>query len=812
MIAEPSGGISIKEGEKIVASFTPKTAVSERGPATVREVDIASHAVLDVRIPIRRGNDEPGREEAWIAEKAASAAKLIDWRVVGAQDADGETSLVLKVAASGIEEYQTAARLSRCDGQPVTLFRRKWDFTGHVFRSAGPELPPPAARSIQGHRGGAPEGKPAGGFFFTAASSTLGAVGDAARLRPPSALNDGNPATAWTTDGDGRGQLVTARSSGGFPILGLRILPGDTSSEKGFRASARPRKLSLIFGRDPAQNLDVELVEDADGGARRFQDPFWVPLPKPVTSACVTVLAREVTSAKMPMSIAELDVLTEIDGPDAAERLVAGIAEGSPCQARQPLLLRLGAPALAQTSAAIVKAAPGPARECLIESLDALLAAGTAATPDTTNALVAALAGANESEDKILLKRLPMLAAASANSVDAIAAVLADDKRPDPDRVRAARVLAAMHRREASAHVIASLGHGGRSLRKDLRGIASSLKSPALTDVLTALETSKPEDNQRRADLLAVVGALAAGEPGQRAASLAVLRAELAAKRSFEAMARAILALGQIRDGAALDVLIDVREHDDDGVLRELAIVELANAEDARVVPALRAALRDGDPVVRETAASGLGSRHASDAAAELIAGAKQEPWPRVRRAEIATLGELCTNEGNQLLIRAFERDAEEVRQAALTGLAHCYGAKATGTLLRTLGRLAESADMRSLAARILGERKDPRLVPGLTEILNRLLTESQADLSLEGVIADTAMALAAIRTPEAISALVGLISDSRPSVQRIAVDSLGVVCDPGAGAAALRKAAASKDEAISIPAATAEARCREKK
>jgi HEAT repeat protein len=180
-----------------------------------------------------------------------------------------------------------------------------------------------------------------------------------------------------------------------------------------------------------------------------------------------------------------------------------------------------------------------------------------------------------------------------------------------------------------------------------------------------------------------------------------------------------------------------------------------------------------------------------------------------VRRAEVIALGELCVAEGNDLLIRAFQRDVEEVRQAALSGIARCYGVKATGTLLRTLGRLAESADMRSLAARLLGERKDPRTVPGLAEILARLLTESQADLSLEAVIADSAMALATLRGDQAISAVVGLLSDPRPSVQRIAIDALGVVCDPGAGAVALRNATASKDEAISIPAATAEANCR---
>ena len=307
-----------------------------------------------------------------------------------------------------------------------------------------------------------------------------------------------------------------------------------------------------------------------------------------------------------------------------------------------------------------------------------------------------------------------------------------------------------------------------------------------------------------------IAGALASREPDLVPAALSALRAPLHGTASFEEQARAIEGLGLLRDPLARDELIDVCAHHSDGVLRSLAVNELASAEGA--VPALRAALDDTDPRVRETAAASLGHKNDKASAKAIIAGAKQEPWPQVRRAEIASLGELCTAEGNELLIRAFQRDIVEIRQVALVGIAHCYQTKATGLLLRTLGRLAESADMRSLAARLLGERKDPQTVTGIAESLARLLVESQADLSLEAVIADSAMALAALRSPEAIAALVGLFSDLRPSVQRIAVDALGVVCDPGLGAAALKTASMSKDEAISIPATAAAANCRERR
>lgn len=804
---EADGSVAIRDGQKAIASFVPKTAKAQRGPATVRTVTASGHSLIEVRIPVLAEGAK--REEVWIAERAAGGARSLWWNLAGARDADGETALVVTASERGVEEYQTAARLSRCDGATMPLFRRTWDFASHNFRAAPPELPPRATTTLQAHRGGAPEGKPLGGFFFSAASGSSGGGGDAAKLKPPAAVNDGNPATVWTSDGDGRGQILTARSSGGFPIIGLRMLTGDTSGEKSFRASAKPRRLSLIFGRDATQNVDVDLVEDADGGARRYREPYWIALPNPVTSTCVTVMIRESTSEKSPLSIADLDVLTVLDGPQAVERLVSDLAQGTSCVARQPLLVRLGAPALAKVAAAIVHAGPSVGRECLVEALAALMAGGAQTSAETGAALVAALDRSSEEEERTIFKLLPAMTEAP---VDAIAAVLADDKRPDEDRARAARVLASLGQPEARAKVIAAIGHGSPALRKALRAVASGLKRPALAAALVALDATPASETGRRADLLLIVGDLAKHEADLRPAALAALRAPLHNAAPFEEQSRAIQGLGLLHDPAANDELVDVRTHSTDGVLRSLAVGELAGAEGSAVLPALRAALDDADPRVRETAAKSLGRKNDKSAAKAIIEGAKQEPWPQVRRAEIAALGDLCVAEGNDLLVRAFQRDVEEVRQAALVGIAHCYQVKATGTLLRTLGRLAESADMRSLAARLLGERKDPRTVRGLSEVLARLLTESQADLSLEAVIADSAMALANIRTPEAISALVGLLSDARPSVKRIAVDALGVVCDPGKGAAALHQAATSKDEAVSIPAAAAEANCRDRR
>jgi HEAT repeat protein len=803
------GALTLREGDRPVASFVPRTEKSQRGQAKVRTAAVSGHSLVEVRIPVL--GDGAAREEVWIAELSAGVPRPVWWNIAGAQDADGETSLVANISEQGVEEYQTAARLSRCDGAAVRLFRRTWDFASHTFKSADPALPPRPTASLRAQRGDArmPTGKPLGGFFFSAASSSPSAVKEAARITPPTAVNDGNPATTWSTAGDGRGQLLTARSSGGFAITGLRVLPGDASNEKSYRASAKPRRLTLIFGRDPSQNVEVELAEDADGGARRFRDPFWIALPKPVASSCVTVVVSDVTSPKTAMSIADIDVMTELDGPDATDRLVESLSQGTSCAARQPLLVRLGAPALAKVSTTIPRLAAGGGRECLVETLAALVSAGIAPTADTVTALVATLQGSSATEERAIFKLLPTL---PAPPVEAIALILLEYKRPDADRERAARLLASLDSPEARAKLLVAVGHGSAEIRRTMRAIVSRLKKPALAAVLAAAEATPATDPGRRADFLPILGALSAHETDARPAVLAALRAPLHGESSFEERARAIQGLSLVHDAAALAELIDLRAHNDDGVLRSLAVSELAEADEPTILPALRAALDDADPRVRESAAAGLGHRGDKSAADRLISGAKQEPWPEVRRAEIAALGELCVPQGNELMIRALQKDADEVRQAALVGLAHCYGTRATPLLLRVLGRLPESADMRALAARLLADRKDPNTEHALVEILSRLVAESQADISLEGVMADTAMTLATWGGGEAIAALAGLLSDARPSVQRMAVEALGLACDPGAGAAALRAAAHSRDESVSVPASAAAARCLERK
>jgi len=211
---------------------------------------------------------------------------------------------------------------------------------------------------------------------------------------------------------------------------------------------------------------------------------------------------------------------------------------------------------------------------------------------------------------------------------------------------------------------------------------------------------------------------------------------------------------------------------------------------------------------VRETAARGLGLHGDGAAGGVLIDAAKQEPWPFVRRAEIEALGHLCVAGTGDLMMRAGQRDVDEVRRAALVSLVRCKDTRSKAVLLRSLGRRNETATLRELAAALLGELGDPATAPGVAAAVKRLVTESEADLALEGVAASALRTLAHLGGREAVAVSVALANDTKHPFRSNAIDALGTLCDPEAGAATLRAIGQGRDSSLAIAAQNAERRC----
>ncbi len=813
----PDGSLEVRQGAAVLLRLAPRTAALRRGTPRVRLADVNGHTIVDVRLPVRGS----ASEEVWIHElpapdaPAKASAPVLIWSgTTGPRDADEEVGTELEVTADRIVEYQTATQISRCDGETPRLFPRAWDFASGRFRPMVSPLPPAAPQKLIARRGdpAMPAGRPIGGFHWVSASTTAAAGTDARNLTPPLAVDDGDPATAWTEGlgGDGRGEFLTARStSAGYAVRGVRIIPGDASSSAAFRGKNRLRRFQLVLGPKADQHFDVEIPDDPAADAAHFAEPYWVVLPKPTPATCMTLVITEVargSEAAPPRNfgttaIADLAIFTDLDGPEGVGRLVDDIANGPDCQQRVPLLVRLGEPAIIVTAQSIL-GAKGMGRECLVEGLVAL--APSPESPIVTDALTASLSGATDKEERLVTAALKT---APAPPIATLAQLLGGktpkgDVAPLADRVRAARVLGALPQPEAASALVGAVGQGPEALRSAVVKAVGDSTAVEPTLLLAAMADSpaKPEP-VRYADLVRALVPSIHRRPEHNAVVLAALRGALDPARDFQVRARAVMALGDLRLPEATGDLIALRAKSDEPVLRYLAARELTSIGGPDGIRALREALNDGDPRVRETAAMGLGRLQDTWSGQALIDGAKQEAWPFVRRAELEALGHLCVAGTGDLMIRATERDVDQVRRAALVTLVRCKDTRARTVLLRTLGLRNEAATLRELAGALIGELGDKSAAHDLATSLRRLVNEGEGDLAVEGVAVAVLRSLAHLGGPEAVSSVVALANDTRHPYRQNAIEALGMMCDPGAGAKTLHAIAAGGDSTLALTA-----------
>ena len=493
-------------------------------------------------------------------------------------------------------------------------------------------------------------------------------------------------------------------------------------------------------------------------------------------------------------AISELALFTELDGPGGAERLVAEVARAADCAARVPALVALGAGAVLPTAQALIELAAGGqsaagrpravARSVLVDALTRL--ERDPKNPIVIEALIAAVAGASEKEEQLLLAALRRTADPP---VAALATLLNAPGAPAEDRAQGA------------ARLLGALDDRARDRGAD-RGRGAADRRPSETPVVIAPRAARPSSTPRRSFSpplraaatptgrpisLRVVPPLVRRAPEASAPALVALRASLPAERPFEVRARAVMALGAL-GGAGLPALADVRARADEPVLRHLAARELAAVGGAEAARALRAALADVDPRVRATAAEGLGQAHDAGASPALIAGAKQEPWPFVRRAEIEALGRLCGAGGADLLVRAVERDVAEVRRASLVGLARCKDPRAQ-TLAAARSSAAWQRRPRPCAKAGGGAAGRARRARGGARHGRRARAAGQrvggGSLGRGRRRESTLRSLARLRAaPDATKAAVTLAKrDTRHPFQSTAVEALGLICEAQARA-----------------------------
>ena len=287
--------------------------------------------------------------------------------------------------------------------------------------------------------------------------------------------------------------------------------------------------------------------------------PFWIELPRPIPSGCVTVVVRETASPGAPVSIAEFDVMTEVDGTQAADWLVDSLSAGLACTARQPLLARLGQAALPKVVAALGKASPGLGRECLVEALTTMLGSGAQTSPKPGRPWREQSSWLRPQRKERSPKCCPRCRRLRSRWS---AATLRNAKLADADRCVPPGFLAGISGDAAARALLAAVGRiqpTSAHTRSALREAAAMLKAPAAQLAEAELAATPAAETSRRADSLVVLAALARREPTLAREALATLEATLKGPASFEEQARAIGGLGTLKDRDGLAALAELR-------------------------------------------------------------------------------------------------------------------------------------------------------------------------------------------------------------------------------------------------------------
>lgn len=303
-------------------------------------------------------------------------------------------------------------------------------------------------------------------------------------------------------------------------------------------------------------------------------------------------------------------------------------------------------------------------------------------------------------------------------------------------------------------------------------GALARLSDPrALEPLLTVLES--PEAAARQAAMAAL---MALDHPDLPRHITRLLTSPNPAAR--ESAAR-IAGLG--RFASCIDSLLALGNDSDENVRRAVS-ESIAYFADARVLPALSKALAEDSPLVRASAAQGLGRTGLPSAVPALInALTDSDPW--VRYFSALALGELRAPEALEPLTRTALNDpAYPVKAGALSAIGSLGGGRAAA-ILASFSNCPEN-DLASAAIRALGNISHPDSLPPLMGALRSPVVERR----LEAIRALSARGGSGVEGALQWVATV----DSNSSVVQCALEALGRCGSPEAIASLIALAAYS--------------------
>ncbi len=609
-------------------------------------------------------------------------------------------------------------------GRPATVGVRELDPVTLRWRSAG-------ARSLSNEQQSGAVRLLASrleGSFDPTAPRLLHAVAASSSASGSAAgLTDGDPSTRWAEGrpGPGLGEFVLSSSSSAVAITGFELVlrpvakaPPEQSARPAAARGAAPRTILLATAEEL---FAVELREDAwlEPAGTRYR----VDLPRAVNTSCVALVLADVhgTGVDAEITVAELRARTELDGlgwPELVDRLAAASPEAAAAAA---LLSRGGPAAIAATMQGYERLQPkGRAR-----ALDVIDAGSCTETASFYAArLVEDRAGGSEDRERIVRRAERRLRSCGPEAAEALGKALTE-LPAGAEQAAAAAELALIAPRQAVGPIVELLGRSSEQLRRQLRGVLST--AARMRRARPALERAlEPERFASRSllvriDLLRAIGPELEALSGARGA----LQQILSTDRSFRT--RYLLQvpaghLGRGGDPVALDFVRQSLLGDPSQHVRAQAA--RASAEVPALGSALRLALRDRGPRVRQAALEALRTTPgAVDAATASAAAAllRADPWTFVRQAAARALEAAApSTELDAALLEALEDPAPLVRARVL----HVLGARRAIHAAEDIRDVAddpkESTRVRVAAIRALGALCDAEAVDLLTKLAVR--------------------------------------------------------------------------------------------
>ncbi|MGB5622692.1 MAG: HEAT repeat domain-containing protein [Gammaproteobacteria bacterium] len=253
-------------------------------------------------------------------------------------------------------------------------------------------------------------------------------------------------------------------------------------------------------------------------------------------------------------------------------------------------------------------------------------------------------------------------------------------------------------------------------------------------------------------------------------------------------------------DLAARDAIVDIVQEADSSVLRRTAVVNLSKmGENARPVEiqALKQAVEDEDPFVRDAAVVALAETRAPETPDFLAAAFPNESDPRVKRSLLLTLSNFGRQQDAPLFMDAMEDQDPGVRSQAVAALSALPPSAAINQAL--IGQLGADNDagVRTTIAYALSQTAPAADRSGNIEILMAgLLSDDAPEVRVA-----MAKSLGQLGGGDAENALRATLAGDNPASVRIAcARALGVMASPAA-VPELEAAANSEDPMLRVAA-----------